>query len=258
MWLPLPWRRGSSPDRITFGTVPTDEDPALPQTEYRQARFQPPPGATELFLVRHGESEPARPDSPFPLVGGQGDPNLSPEGREQAVRVGERLSSERFDAIYVTTLRRTVQTAAPLAERVGVSPRVEAGLREVHLGEWEGGLFRRMVAEGGPVAQRLLAEERWDVIPGAEPAEVFAARVRDAVSGLAAAHSGERLVVFTHGGVIAQALALASGSRPFAFLGADNGSISHLVVSGAQWTVRRFNDAAHLGPAGGGAAAGLT
>lgn len=256
--LPLPWRPGPRADRIAFGTVPTDEDPALPQTEYRQSRFQPPPGATELFLVRHGESEPARLDSPFPLVDGQGDPNLSPEGREQAVRVGERLSAENFDAIYVTTLRRTVQTAAPLAARVGASPRVEADLREVHLGEWEGGLFRKMVAEGGPVAQRLFAEERWDVIPGAEPAEVFAARVGDAVSRLAAAHSGERLAVFTHGGVIAQVLALASGSRPFTFLGADNGSISHVVVSGAQWAVRRFNDTAHLDRASGLHSAALT
>ena len=47
------------------------------ETEYRQARFQPPPGATELWLVRHGESEPARPGAPFPLVDGQGEPARS-------------------------------------------------------------------------------------------------------------------------------------------------------------------------------------
>jgi len=52
--------------------------------------------------------------------------------------------------------------------------------------------------------------------------------------------------VFTHGGVIAQALALASGSRPFAFLSVDNGSISRLVVTGQHWIVRGFNDTAHL------------
>jgi probable phosphoglycerate mutase len=52
--------------------------------------------------------------------------------------------------------------------------------------------------------------------------------------------------VVTHGGVIGQALALASGSRVFAFIGADNGSISHLVVRGSQWVVRGFNDTAHL------------
>ena len=46
--------------------------------------------------------------------------------------------------------------------------------------------------------------------------------------------------------MIGQALALASGSRPFAFLSADNGSISRLLVIGQRWIVRGFNDTAHL------------
>ncbi|KAB2346413.1 histidine phosphatase family protein [Actinomadura rudentiformis] len=216
------------------------------QTEYRQTPYAPPPGATEILLVRHGASEPARPDRPFPLVDGHGDPELAPEGREQAGRVAERLSKIRLDAVYVTSLRRTTQTAEPLVRMSGIEPQVEKDLREVHLGEWEGGLFRKMIRENGPIAQRFWAEERWDVIPGGEPTEAFAARVRGAVDRIAAAHPDGRVAVFTHGGVIAQALAMASGARPFAFLGADNGSISQLVVLGGLWSVRRFNDTAHF------------
>jgi probable phosphoglycerate mutase len=48
--------------------------------------------------------------------------------------------------------------------------------------------------------------------------------------------------------VIGQVMAQASGSRPFAFITADNGSISRLVVSGDRWIVRGFNDIAHLEP----------
>lgn len=219
------------------------------QVEYRQGRFSTPPGATEVLLVRHGESEPARPERSFPLVDGQGDPGLAPEGREQAERVGLRLATERIDAIYVSSLRRTSQTAAPLAARLGLTPVVEPELREVHLGEWEGGLFRRMVAEGHPLAKRMSAEERWDVLPGAEPAAAFSDRVRKALGRLATAHPDQRVVVVTHGGVIAEALAAATGSRPFAFLGADNASVSHLVLTDARWILRRFNDTAHLDPA---------
>jgi len=223
------------------------------QTEYRQEPYEPPPGAVELLLVRHGASEPARPDRPFPLVDGHGDPALAPEGLEQARWVGERLAKERIDAVYVTGLRRTAQTAEPLLRlQGGLEPRVEKGLREVHLGEWEGGLLRKMVAENGPVAQRLWAEGRWDVIPGAESPEAFAGRIQDAVDRLVAAHAGQRIAVFTHGGVIAQALAMASGSRPFAFIGADNASISSLVVVDGKWLVRRFNDIAHLETTGAG------
>ncbi|MEV5898199.1 histidine phosphatase family protein [Nonomuraea fuscirosea] len=217
--------------------------------EYRQGRFRTPPGATEVLLVRHGESEPARPDRPFALVDGQGDPELAPEGHEHARQVGRRLAAERVDAIYVSSLRRTSQTAAPLAARLGLTPVVDPDLREVHLGEWEGGLFRRLVAEGHPTAKRMAAEERWDVIPGAEPAADFSDRVRKALGRLSAAHPDQRIVVVTHAGVIAEALAAATGSRPFAFLGADNGSVSHLVLTEARWILRRFNDTAHLDPA---------
>ena len=226
----------------------------LPPTaaSYRQNRFQVPPDAAELLLIRHGESEPALLDAPAPLVGGQSDPALGPEGREQAELVAARLAAAGIAAIYVSTLRRTAETAAPLAARLGLVPRVEPGLREVGLGEWEGGLFRKMVSEHHPMAMRMWAEESFEVIPGAEPAAEFTVRVRDAVGRLAAAHTGQRVALFTHGGVIGQVLALASGSRPFAFVTSDNGSISRLVASGERWIVRGFNDTAHLEPPGQG------
>jgi 2,3-bisphosphoglycerate-dependent phosphoglycerate mutase len=220
----------------------------VPQVrEYRQARFVRPDGACELLLVRHGESAPARDDQPFPLVDGQGDPGLSPAGREQAFRVAERLEHEDVAAIYVSNLRRTAQTAAPLADRLGLEPRIDADLREVGLGEWEGGSFRRHVAEGHPIVRRMLEEQRWDVIPGAEPADAFEARVRSVVTRLAGAHPDETVVVVAHGGVIGRILAEASGASSFAFVGSDNGAISHLVVSRDQWIIRCYNDTAHLG-----------
>ena len=83
---------------------------------FRQSRFLPPPGSAELVLVRHGESEPLVEGTAFPLAGGHGDPALAPEGRAQAEQVGACLADEAIDAIYVTTLRRTVETAAPLAD----------------------------------------------------------------------------------------------------------------------------------------------
>jgi probable phosphoglycerate mutase len=215
---------------------------------YRQARFSRPPGAAELLLVRHGESAPARDGETFSLVDGHGDPELDPAGLEQAERVADRLAQEDIAAIYVTTLRRTVQTAAPLARRLGLTPRVEPDLREVFLGEWEGGAFRRHVAEGHPLAAKMFAEQRWDVIPGAEPTVALARRVRAAIERIAAAHAEERVVVVSHGGVIGQALGEATGARGFAFVGSDNGAISHLVVSPDRWIVRSYNDTAHLGP----------
>jgi len=220
--------------------------PAQPPT-YRQGPLRPPDGATDLLLVRHGQSEEYVDGRSFPLVDGHGDPPLSVQGEQQAWRVGDRLATAGIAAIYVSTLRRTAQTAAPLAGHLGVVPLVEPDLREVYLGEWEGGLYRKMVADAGPVARRMFAEERWDVIPGGEPSDAFAARVTAAVGRIAAAHPGERVAAFTHGGVISQILALAASSRRFAFNGADNASISRLYVAGDRWIVRCYNDTAHLG-----------
>ena len=160
--------------------------------------------------------------------------------------VGARLADEPIEAIYVSSLRRTAETARPLSAAIGVEPVVEADLREVFLGEWEGGVFRKMVATGHPIAERMSAEERWEVIPGAESANALADRVRATILRIAASHPGQCVAAFTHGGIIGQALALATGSRPFAFLGSENASVSRLVIVGDRWITRSFNDIAHL------------
>jgi probable phosphoglycerate mutase len=214
--------------------------------EYRQNRFVRPPGATEVLLVRHGESRPVRPGEPFPLVDGHGDPELSELGRQQAIRVGERLKGEPIDAIYVTNLRRTAETAGPLARHLGLEPRVEADLREVHLGEWEGGLFRIKAHENDPVYLKMQQEERWDAIPGAESHDVLRTRVSGALQRIARNHPDQLVAAFVHGGIVGHILAQASNARPFAFNGADNGSISHIVITPERIMVRRFNDSAHL------------
>lgn len=218
--------------------------------EFRQARFRTPPGACEILLVRHGESAAYVEGEPHPMVDGHGDPPLHPEGHRQAHQVADRLVStgERISAIYVTTLQRTVQTAQPLADRLGLPLLVEPRLREVSLGQWEGGEYRRRMAERDPLAVASIEQQRWDVIPGAEPADVFATRVHDGVTAIAAAHPDRVVVAVVHGGVIGQILAHATGCRPFSFVGADNASISHLVVLPDRWMVRCFNDTSHLTP----------
>jgi probable phosphoglycerate mutase len=167
-------------------------------------------------------------------------------GRHQAELVGARLGHELFDAVYVSNLQRTPQTAAPLVERTGMTPVVDPDLREVFLGEWEGGLLRQKAADQDPIMLRVFAEQRWDVIPGAESRAEFGGRLRRAVERITAAHPGGRVAVFSHGAAIGELLAQATGSEPFAFLGADNASISKLVVTDGRWVLRGYNDTSHL------------
>lgn len=227
--------------------------------EYRQHRFRLPADATEILLVRHGASAPVRPGDPHPLdPDGHGDPELAPEGVEQAEAVAARLAEEDVSAVFVTGLRRTLQTAAPFLERRALEPVVVPELREVHLGEWEGGEFRMRMQDGDPLAWRAVAEERWDLIPGAESMEAFAARVRAGVERVAAGIGpGATGAAFVHAAVIGEICRQATASRPFAFVHAENGSISRLVVFGdGRWLLRAFNETRHLpvatpAPAGG-------
>jgi probable phosphoglycerate mutase len=213
---------------------------------FRQHQFAATPGSTTVVIVRHGESAPALADQPFALRDGHGDPELDPVGVEQAERIGQRLAAERIDAIYVTTLRRTHETAAPLAARLGMTPIVEPDLREVFLGEWEGGALRMRAATADPIFEQVLRQERWDLIPGAEPLDDFEARTQRGLQRIVDAHPDGRVVVVVHGGVIGQLLHHVTGSRRFAFAGADNGSMSEIVVTGERSILRRYNDTSHL------------
>lgn len=235
---------------IAVATTPGEEASAAttPPEGFRQHRFTAPPDATTVLLVRHGESAPAHPDRPFPLREGHGDPPLDPLGEQQAELLAERLHTERIDALYVTTLQRTHQTAAPLAQRLGLSLVEEPDLREVFLGEWEGGQFRARAAAGDPIFAEIFTHERWDVIPGAEPHDAFDERVWRGFQRIVDANRGRRVVAVAHGGVIGHLLHRVTGSSRFAFSGADNASVSEVVASKERIVLRRYNDVSHLLP----------
>jgi probable phosphoglycerate mutase len=234
-----------------MGLVGADYAGRLMSERYSQRAFRPPPGATEIVLVRHGASADAVPGRPFPLLDGHGDPPLSPVGEQQAAAVAERLEGSSIDGLFVTGLSRTVQTAAPLAARLGLSPVEVPELREVKLGDWEGGEFRIRVQSGDELAMRAILEEDWAVIPGAESMEGLASRVRAGVEAIVSAVGPDAsAVAVVHGGIIGELCRQATGSRPFAFIHSDNCSITRVVVlPDGRWLLRTFNDVAHLNSA---------
>ncbi len=235
----------------TGANVPSKRAPGA--RTYRQVRYERPDGATVIHLVRHGESAVHDPARPFPLLEGRGDPELAPDGRAQAEALAKRFGDLAIDAIYVTPLRRTAETAAPLVKRVGLVPIVEPDLVEVHMGEWEGGLYRLRMAARDPIALRVLERERWDAVPGAESNESLTKRTTAALARIAVDHPGGTVVAVSHAAAIAAVLAAATGSRPFAFVSVDNASVSTLVVDAERSVLRCFNDTAHLERLPGGA-----
>jgi probable phosphoglycerate mutase len=215
---------------------------------YPQQDYSRPPDAIEIVLVRHGASEAAVEGRPFELLEGQADPALSQAGERQARAVAAHLAAEPLAGLFVTPLRRTGQTAAPLAAATGLEPVCVPELREVHLGELDGGAFRIAVQRGDPRVAEVFARQRWDIIPGAESMESFAQRTSTGIARvLDGLQPGDTVAAVVHGGVIGELCRQCSDSRPFAFVHADNGSLTRIVVlpDGRRW-VRTFNESAHL------------
>src|SRR4029079_4724815 len=82
---------------------------------------------SSILLIRHEEPE---------MRGcfiGRTDPPLTTAGRDAAAR---KLSHLKVEAIYVSPLRRALQTAQAI--RCGVEPVVIEELAEIDFGEWEG------------------------------------------------------------------------------------------------------------------------
>jgi broad specificity phosphatase PhoE len=81
----------------------------------------PASSAVTVFLTRHAER-----------AGGSGamanDDPLSPAGRERADLLAGLLADSGIQSIFVTEFKRTQETAAPLARKLGVAPKVIKGV----------------------------------------------------------------------------------------------------------------------------------
>lgn len=149
---------------------------------------------TKVFLVRHGQSE----WNAQKRISGQGDPELTLQGRKQATCLEKILRAEKLAAIYSSPLQRALATANPTATAHGLTIRTCAALQEIHFGILQG----RFRDARDPQAQRLWAAREKDKLrfkfPGGENFEELEARVRPCVQEILAAHTGQTILLVGH------------------------------------------------------------
>ena len=158
---------------------------------------------TTLLLVRHGETDWNR-ESRFQ---GHADPPLNELGREHARELAEALAADPPAAVYTSPLRRAYDTAAIVADRLGLRLEAVEALREIDVGEWMG-LTRAEVEQRYPNDYRrwIGFGQGWQ---HGETYEELAERVAPALLAIADRHRGERVLAVTHGGPMRVAHALA-------------------------------------------------
>jgi len=181
-------------------------------------------------------------------VQGQTDVPLSAAGEAQARALGAALAGERFAAIYASDLARVRQTAAPAAQALGLPVRLDAALRERHYGKFETLTYAEARARHPEDYARFKAKEPGYDFDGGESLARFNERALACVTAIAQRHAGERVLVFTHGGVLEMVHRHASGSglatpRDFEI---PNAALNWIEVGPQSWTVRAWAERGHL------------
>ena len=156
----------------------------------------------ELLLIRH--ALPQRVE----LESGAADPPLSEAGHAQAQHLADYLTSESLDAVYASPMRRAVQTAQPLADARSCEIRIVNDVAEWDRNSNEYVPVEELKAANDPRWQAML-NNQWG--SAEESPDEFNARVHAALEALIANHSGHRIAVVCHGGVINSYLALILG-----------------------------------------------
>ncbi|MGO9875549.1 MAG: histidine phosphatase family protein [Acidimicrobiia bacterium] len=196
----------------------------------------------DLLWVRHGE-----PERIAPGLGVPADPALTPLGREQAQRLAEWLAPEAIDAVVSSPLRRATETAAPIAAAHGLEVEIVDGLIEYD-SKSDHYIPTEELAATKDERWLAMVEGRWESF-GADPPEVFLARVSTTFDTLVERFAGQRVVAVCHGGVVNVALGLVlgiGGDRPLWF---EPGYSSLHRVKASRHGIRSIgsvNELAHL------------
>lgn len=184
-----------------------------------------------LDLLRHGETECGG------GFRGSLDDALTPCGWAQ-MRAATAQAGP-WDLLVSSPLARCAAFAAELAECRELPLVLEADLRELHFGAWEGRRAAELMAEDdGAALGRFWADPYAFTPPEGEPLAAFEARVLGAIEGLRRRYAGQRLLLVTHGGVMRLLLARARGLARGQLLQVevDHGALHRLRLAGSgEW-----------------------
>jgi probable phosphoglycerate mutase len=197
--------------------------------------------------VRHGETD----WNVEKRLQGQLDVPLNAVGRAQARAVARSLAAEHFSAIYSSDLSRAMDTARAIAEGLGLTVRASPSLRERHFGVYQG-LTQDEARQSDPEGYaRYRGREPDHVIPGGESLKHLAERITASLTELALAHSGETILLVSHGGVLDIAHRLAADQpletqRDFTI---SNAAMNWISFDAGRWGLLAWDEKPHLSAA---------
>jgi len=192
-----------------------------------------------LFLVRHGQTQ----HNVAGITQGWSDSELTEAGRDQVLRLAQRLASVGATALYSSPLGRALSTAEAIAEATGLPIVMLEDLREMNYGGWEGRSFLDIRREYEELYQRWIADETCACPEGGESHADVRARVERALASI----DSPRPIVVTHGTAIrigATSLLNVPVMAAMRFA-QDNAALNVFVRRGERWVLKVWNDSTH-------------
>jgi probable phosphoglycerate mutase len=204
-----------------------------------------------IVVVRHAETS----DNAARIWQGHKDSELSERGLAQVAAAAPHLAAYEPALLVSSDLQRAASTADAIAGLSGLEVRLDARLREVHVGEWQG-LHADEVRERYPDV--VAALDRGEDVPKGVTGETQAdlvRRVGDAVREIdRELLAGETAVIVTHGvsgrAAATELVGLDHAVSDLIFRGIDNCHWIELVEAGksfseqSRWRISGWN----LGP----------
>ena len=205
---------------------------------------------TRVFMVRHGATVLSAEDR----FAGATDVALSDEGREQTLRLAQRLNGEKIVAVFASPLGRTVETAQILAKPHKLEVQTRNGLREISHGHWEQ-LTRREVEERFPEEAAEWEKDPYTFAPvGGESGLAVTARALPVLLQLVREHPDKNILVVSHKATIRLLLSSLLGFDPRRYRDNLDQKPAALNIVDFRDPVRSrltlFNDTSHYDKAG--------
>lgn len=153
----------------------------------------------KIIVVRHGLTDANKNG----IINGRLlDDNLTSEGKQQAVDLANRLSRLEIDRIFSSPLKRAIETALPIAEKLNLNIDIDARLNEVNFGSLTGKKYDDIKNILGDTASNLLSSYEYNFEPfGGESYQIVEQRVNSFLEDLKEKPYKSVLIV-THGGIV--------------------------------------------------------
>jgi len=151
--------------------------------------------ALKLYFLRHGQTELSRDDT---FCGSGLNPELTLDGHRMAKAFAVAYKETKWQAIYTSALRRTITSAEPLVQLVGVNVQPRPELNEIAYGKWEGLTKEKVSDEFHDDYIKWLADPAWHGPTDGETAVAIAQRAIKFMSEITERFTDGNILIVSH------------------------------------------------------------